>query len=57
MTVLTRRSALLGAGSATLLGSIAMPFVARAQNAQFAYKYANNLQLSHPLNILSLIHI
>jgi tripartite ATP-independent transporter DctP family solute receptor len=51
MTILTRRSALLGAGSATLLGGIAMPYVAKAQNAQFAYKYANNLQLSHPLNI------
>jgi tripartite ATP-independent transporter DctP family solute receptor len=48
---LTRRH-LLAAGSTTLLGgTVAAPFAARAQRAQFTYKYANNLPETHPMNI------
>jgi TRAP-type transport system periplasmic protein len=46
------RRRLLGAGTTVLLGSaIGAPWVARAQQAQFSYKYANNLPETHPMNI------
>lgn len=46
------RRVLLKASAATVvLGSMGTPFVARAQKAEFSYKYANNLPDSHPLNI------
>jgi tripartite ATP-independent transporter DctP family solute receptor len=43
------RRTLLGASA---LGSIAVaaPWVARAQSAEFTYKYANNLPVAHPMN-------
>src|SRR5271154_761236 len=48
---LSRRN-LLPASAATLVGgAVAAPFVARAQQAQFTYKYANNLPDTHPMNI------
>jgi tripartite ATP-independent transporter DctP family solute receptor len=48
---LTRRH-LLAAGATTLFGgTVAAPFVARAQGAQFTYKYANNLPETHPMNV------
>jgi len=49
-TTITRRR-LLAAVSLTLLGSTAAPCIARAQQAQWVYKYANNLQETHPMNI------
>ena len=46
------RRRLLGAGTTVLLGgAIGAPWVARAQQAQFSYKYANNLPETHPMNI------
>lgn len=37
---------------AALAASIALPFpMARAQTAEFVYKYANNMPVSHPLNV------
>jgi TRAP-type transport system periplasmic protein len=49
--VLSRRR-LLAAGSTALFGgAVAAPFVARAQAAQFTYKYANNLPETHPMNV------
>jgi TRAP-type transport system periplasmic protein len=49
MTLSRRR--LLGAGATTFLGgAVAAPFVARAQQQQWSYKYANNLPESHPMN-------
>ncbi|OYX14963.1 MAG: ABC transporter substrate-binding protein [Rhizobiales bacterium 32-66-8] len=48
---LSRRS-LLKAGAATaLVGGVCAPFVARAQSAEFTYKYANNLPVTHPMNV------
>ncbi len=45
------RRALLKASAATaVLSGIGAPFVARAQQAEFAYKYANNLPDAHPMN-------
>ena len=45
----TRRT-LLGT-SAFATAAIAAPWVARAQSAEFTYKYANNLPVAHPMNI------
>jgi tripartite ATP-independent transporter DctP family solute receptor len=33
-----------------MVGSVGAPFVARAQQAQWTYKYANNLPDTHPMN-------
>jgi tripartite ATP-independent transporter DctP family solute receptor len=45
---LSRRHLL--AGAAALGGAVGAPFVARAQTAEFTYKYANNLPAAHPMN-------
>jgi TRAP-type transport system periplasmic protein len=47
---LSRRAVLKGSAAAMVLGGVGSPFVARAQSAEFSYKYANNLPDSHPLN-------
>ena len=47
----SRRTVLKASAASAVLGSIGAPFVARAQQAEFTYKYANNLPDSHPLNI------
>jgi tripartite ATP-independent transporter DctP family solute receptor len=47
-TTMTRRRLLAGL---TLLGSAGPPRTARAQQAQWIYKYANNLPETHPMNI------
>ena len=49
---LTRRTLLKATAASAVLGSgIGSPIVARAQAAEFSYKYANNLPDTHPLNI------
>jgi TRAP-type transport system periplasmic protein len=48
-TTMTRRR-LLAASSLTVLASTAVPYIARAQGAQWTYKYANNLPETHPMN-------
>ena len=47
---LSRRH-LIALGSATAISSVAAPWVARAQSAEFSYKYANNLPDTHPMNV------
>jgi tripartite ATP-independent transporter DctP family solute receptor len=42
---------LKASAAATVLGGVGAPFVARAQSAEFVYKYANNLPDTHPLNV------
>jgi tripartite ATP-independent transporter DctP family solute receptor len=49
MTV-SRRALLKASAASAVLGSIGAPHVARAQGAEFSYKYANNLPDGHPLN-------
>jgi tripartite ATP-independent transporter DctP family solute receptor len=39
------------AGGSILLVSITAPRIARAQQAQWVYKYANNLPEAHPMNV------
>jgi tripartite ATP-independent transporter DctP family solute receptor len=48
---LSRRRLLATGTTALLGGAVAAPFVARAQQPQFTYKYANNLPETHPMNI------
>src|SRR5262249_21663569 len=48
---LSRRRLLAAAGSTFLAGPVAAPLVARAADAQWNYKYANNLAESHPMNV------
>src|SRR3974390_1082283 len=48
---LSRRSLLKASAATALLGGVSAPRVARAQAAEFSYKYANNLPDAHPLNV------
>ena len=48
--IISRRRLLAAGSSAFVAGIIGAPFVARAQQAEFAYKYANNLPATHPMN-------
>ncbi len=48
---LSRRRLLASGASMVVAGAIATPFVARAQSAQWTYKYANNLPDTHPMNV------
>jgi len=47
----SRRRLLAAGSSAVVAGAIGSPFVARAQQAQWTYKYANNLPETHPMNV------
>lgn len=49
-TTMTRRRLLTGA-SLALFGSLAAARIARAQQPQWTYKYANNLPETHPMNV------
>jgi len=46
----SRRTLLKASAASAVLGGIGAPSVARAQTAEFTYKYANNLPDGHPLN-------
>ena len=46
----SRRALLKVSAASAVIGSVGAPFVARAQQAEFTYKFANNLPDSHPLN-------
>jgi TRAP-type transport system periplasmic protein len=45
------RRRLLVTTTSILMGAVGAPFVARAQQPQWSYKYANNLPETHPMNI------
>jgi tripartite ATP-independent transporter DctP family solute receptor len=47
----SRRSLLKASAASAVLGGVGAPFVARAAQAEFTYKFANNLPDAHPLNI------
>jgi tripartite ATP-independent transporter DctP family solute receptor len=46
----SRRRLLKASAASALVGGIGAPMVARAQAAEFIYKYANNLPDGHPMN-------
>jgi TRAP-type transport system periplasmic protein len=48
--ILSRRRVLAIGSTAVASGVLGAPFIARAQQAEFTYKYANNLPPAHPLN-------
>jgi len=48
---LTRRTLLKASAATALVGGVTAPFVARAQSAEFTMKYANNLPVTHPMNV------
>jgi tripartite ATP-independent transporter DctP family solute receptor len=48
---LSRRRLLASGTSIVLAGTVAAPLVARAQQPQWTYKYANNLPDTHPMNV------
>ena len=48
---ISRRSFVDGAVACLTASAIAAPHVARAQDAEFVYKFANNLQDTHPMNV------
>ena len=50
---LSRRTLLKASAASAAMGGVGMPLVARAQQAEFTYKFANNLPDTHPLNIRS----
>src|SRR5690349_3252269 len=45
---LSRRTLLKASAATVAAGGISAPYVARAQGAEFSYKFANNLPESHP---------
>jgi TRAP-type transport system periplasmic protein len=47
----SRRSLLKTTTASAVLAGLGAPWVARAQQAEFSYKFANNLPDTHPLNI------
>ena len=47
----SRRGLLKASAASAVLGGIGAPLVARAQAAEFTYKYANNLPDAHPMNV------
>ncbi len=47
----SRRALLKASAASAVLGGIGAPLVARAQKAEFTYKYANNLPDAHPMNV------
>jgi TRAP-type transport system periplasmic protein len=47
---LSRRALLKASAASAVLSGIGAPHVARAQAAEFSYKYANNLPDAHPMN-------
>ncbi|HEX2136217.1 MAG TPA: TRAP transporter substrate-binding protein [Microvirga sp.] len=49
--IISRRGLLTAGSTAFVAGAIGAPFVARAQQAEFTYKYANNLPPTHPMNV------
>src|SRR6476620_7453570 len=46
----SRRTLLKASAASAVLGGIGAQLVARAQTAEFTYKYANNLPDGHPMN-------
>jgi TRAP-type transport system periplasmic protein len=48
---LSRRWVLKTSAASAVVGGLGAPWVARAQQAEFTYKFANNLPDTHPINI------
>lgn len=53
MKTISRRNIIKAMAVAPAVAVSGFPFVARAQNPEFQFKYGNNLPMTHPLNIRS----
>lgn len=51
--IVSRRTLLKSSAAATVMAGVGAPLVARAQQAEFVYKFANNLPDTHPINVRS----
>src|ERR687890_1590935 len=49
--IISRRRLLTAGSTAIVAGTIGAPYIARAQQAEFSYKYANNVPPTHPMNV------
>ena len=49
--IISRRRLLAAGSTAFVAGAIGVPYIARAQQAEFTYKYANNVPPTHPINV------
>jgi TRAP-type transport system periplasmic protein len=49
--IISRRHLLRASSTTLVAGAIAGPYIARAQQAEFTYKYANNVPPTHPINV------
>ncbi len=49
----SRRTVLKASAASAAFMGVGAPFVARAQQAEFTYKFANNLPDTHPINVRS----
>src|ERR687897_232055 len=49
--IISRRDLLTTSSTAFAVSAIGGPYIARAQQAEFTYKYANNVPLTHPINV------
>ena len=49
--IISRRRLLTVGSTAFVAGAIGAPYIARAQQAEFTYKYANNVPPTHPINV------
>src|ERR687890_206467 len=49
--IVSRRRLLTAGSTACVAGTIGAPYIARAQQAEFSYKYANNVPPTHPMNV------
>src|SRR6201990_166072 len=47
----SRRTLLKASAATAVMGSVGAPYIARAQQAEFTYKYANNAPDSHHMNV------
>src|ERR671920_296841 len=49
--IISRRRLLTAGSTALVAGAIGAPSIVRAQQAEFTYKYANNVPPTHPINV------
>jgi TRAP-type transport system periplasmic protein len=49
--IISRRRLLTAGHAALVTGAVGVPYIARAQQAEFTYKYAHNVPPSHPMHV------
>ena len=49
--IISRRRLFTAGHAALVTGAVGVPYIARAQQAEFTYKYAHNVPPSHPMHV------